>query len=188
MIAVPPALGSRMPFRKVEGRFFRAVLADRIGDVLAGPGSGSAGRYHRPGQATLYMSATVDGAIVAVTKYMRADRLPRVIVPLLVGEALVIDQRDADACRGIGVDPALSGLPWQAALAAGEDPPSWRNADVARDAGADGIIDSSRNMPGAWHLNLFRWNALGGPPVTVCGEAVPISLLSDGTIVAGPSG
>jgi len=133
------------------------------------------------------MSATVDGAIAAVSKYMRADRLPRVIVPLLVGEALVIDQREADACRGIGIDPALSSLPWQSALAVGQDPPSWRNADVARDAGADGIIDCSRNMPGAWHLNLFRWNGLGGSSVTVCGEAVPISLSPDGTIVAAPA-
>ncbi|HET6605617.1 MAG TPA: RES domain-containing protein, partial [Rhodopila sp.] len=169
---MPPALGSGIPFRKVEGRFVRAVLADRAGDVVAPPGPLSAGRYHRPGQAALYMSATVDGAIAAVSKYMRADRLPRIIVPLLVGEALVIDQREADACRGIGIDPTLSSFPWQPALAAGQDPPSWRNADAARAAGADGIIDCSRTMPGAWHLNLFRWNGLGGPSVTVCGEAV----------------
>jgi RES domain-containing protein len=187
-MAVPPALGSGIPFRKVEGRFVRAVLADRAGDVLAPPGPLSAGRYHRRGQAALYMSATVDGAIAAVSKYIRADRLPRIIVPLLVGEALVIDQREADACREIGIDPTLSSFPWQPALAAGQDPPSWRNADAARAAGADGIIECSRTMPGAWHLNLFRWNGLGGPSVTVCGEAVPISLLPEGTIVAGVSG
>jgi hypothetical protein len=61
-----------------------------------------------------------------------------------------------------------------------QEPPSWRNADAARAAGADGIIDRSRMIPGGWHLNLFRWNDLGGPSVTVSGEPLEINLSVDG--------
>jgi len=35
-------------------------------------------------------------------------------------------------------------------------------------------------IPGGWHLNLFRWNNLGGPSITVCGEPIEIKLSVDG--------
>jgi RES domain-containing protein len=168
------------PFRKVKGTFFRSILADRISSILNPPAPESAGRYHRLGQAALYMSATIEWAAIAVSGYIREDGRPRVVVPLLVGTAFVLDQHDEDACRLLGIDRDLSNAPWRPALAAGHDPPSWRNADVARKAGADGIIDRSRMIPGGWHVNLFRWNELGGPSISVCGEPVEIKLSPDG--------
>lgn len=166
--------------RKIDGRFFRAVLADRIDHVLAPPDSASAGRYHRLGQSTLYMSPTCDWAKIAVSGYIREDHRPRVVVPLLVGIAFVVDQHDEQGCKMFGIDRELSNEPWRAALAAGVEPPSWRNADAARAAGADGIIDRSRMIPGGWHLNLFRWNELGGPSIKVCGEPIEITLSNSG--------
>ncbi|WP_375337026.1 RES domain-containing protein [Rhizobium lentis] len=74
----------------------------------------------------------------------------------------------------------VSNLSWRSALTAGEEPPSWRTADAARAAGAEGIIDRSRLIPGGWHLNLFRWNVLGGPSVEVSGDRVEIRLSEDG--------
>jgi RES domain len=145
------------------GPFFRSVLANRIDSVLAPPGPESAGRYHRPGQATLYMSPQVQWAMIAVSGYIREDGRPRVVIPLLVGEALVLDQHDEDTCRLLRIERDLSNVPWRQALADGQEPPSWRNSDAARAAGADGIIDRSRMIPGGWHVNLFRWNDLGGP-------------------------
>lgn len=173
--------GGQMPkLRQVSGPFFRSVLVDRVKDVLAPPLPRSAGRYHRPGQATLYMSPKLEWAITAVSGYIREDGRPRVVIPLMVGVAHVLDQHDEEACRAIGVERELSNAPWRAALAAGEEPPSWRNADAARASGADGIIDRSRMIPGGWHVNLFRWNELGGPSVCVCGEPVSIQLSSEG--------
>ena len=166
--------------RTVSGLFFRSVLADRVRDVLASPRPGSAGRYHRPGQATLYMSPRQEWAIIAVSGYIREDGAPRVVVPLLVSDAHVLDQHDEVACRALGIDRDLSNAQWRPALKVGQEPLSWRNADAARAAGADGIIDRSRMIPDAWHVNLFRWNELGGPSVSVCGEPVPIELSSDG--------
>ena len=166
--------------RTVSGKFFRSVLADRVDDVLTPPGPESAGRYHRPGQAVLYMSPQLEWAMIAVSGYIREDGRPRVVVPLIVGEAHVLDQHDEHACRLLGIDRDLSNAKWRQALEAGQEPPSWRNADIARAAGADGIIDRSRMIPGGWHVNLFRWNELGGPPVSVTGKPISIHLSSDG--------
>jgi RES domain-containing protein len=174
------AAGDPVPLRRVEGAFFRAVLADRVAEVLDPPAAGSAGRYHRLGQAALYMSPSVEWATIAVSGYIREDDRARVVVPVWVSGAKIFDQHDATACEALGIDREDSNVPWRAALAEGREPPSWRNADRARAAGADGIIDRSRMIPGGWHLNLFRWNALGGPEVRVCGEAVAIRLTDGG--------
>jgi len=120
------------------------------------------------------MSPRIEWAIIAVSGYIREDRQPRVVIPLMLGEAWVLDQHDEAACRQLGIDREHSNAPWRAALAKRREPPSWRNAD------ADGIIDRSRMIPGGWHVNLFRWNELGGPGVTVGGEPVEISLSADG--------
>jgi hypothetical protein len=167
-------------FRKIEGAFFRAVLADRIESVLAPTAPESAGRYHRLGQATLYMSPRLEWATIAVSGYIREDNRPRVVIPLIASAADVLDQHDEAACRRLGIDRDLSNAPWRPSLALGHEPPSWQNADAARAAGADGIIDRSRMIPGGWHVNLFRWNNLGGPSVKVCGEPIPINLSADG--------
>jgi RES domain-containing protein len=168
------------PFRKVSGRFYRSVLLDRLEHVLAPPGPQSAGRYHRPGEPALYMSATAEWSIAAISGYMREDGKARVVVPLLVTEALVLDQHDAQACALLGIDRELSNASWRQALDTALEPPSWRNADAARAAGVDGIIDRSRMIPDGWHLNLFRWNELGGPKVEVWGEPIAIRLSPDG--------
>jgi hypothetical protein len=155
-------------------------LADRIPGVLKPPGPESAGRYHRLGQAALYVSPRIEWAKIAVSGYIREDNRPRVVVPLMVGVAEVVDQRDVEACRRLGIDRELSNAPWRDALALGWEPPSWQNADAARAAGADGIIDRSRIIPDGWHVTLFRWNDLGGPSISVCGEPVAIDLSVDG--------
>jgi RES domain-containing protein len=166
--------------RKVAGRFYRSIPVERRDQVLMPPGPQSAGRYHRQGQATLYMSPQIEWAIIAVSGYMREDGIPRVVVPLEVSEAFVLDQHDEEACLQLGIARDVSNQSWRSALVAGEEPASWRNADAARAAGADGIIDRSRQIPGGWHCNLFRWNELGGPTVAVCGDPVEIRLTSDG--------
>ena len=175
------ATNSSVSLRKVGGYFFRSVLTDRVQSVLAPPLPTSAGRYHRLGQAILYMSPTIDWATIAVSGYMREDSRPRVVVPLFVGTAFVLDQHDEQACNMLGIDREASNQSWRPALAAGVEPASWRNSDAARAVGADGIIDRSRLIPGGWHLNLFRWNSLGGPSINVCGEPVEIALSESGS-------
>ncbi|TRL41546.1 RES family NAD+ phosphorylase [Rhizobium straminoryzae] len=165
---------------RISGLFFRSVPSDHADQVLTPPVSDKAGRYHRPGQPILYTSATLDWSIIAVSGYMRDDNRPRVVVPLRIDDALVLDQHDEGACLRLGIDRDLSNESWTRALAEGREPGSWRNADKARACGADGLVDRSRMIPGGWHLNLFRWNDLGGPKVTVCGGPIDIKLSSGG--------
>ncbi len=170
-----------VPLLTISGRFYRAILTDRVEAVLAPPGPASAGRYHRFGQAALYLTCDPDWARIAVSGYMREDGLPRVILPLEVSEAHVVDQRDAAACDALGIDREHSNANWRAALAAMCAPPSWHNADAARACGADGIIDRSRHIPGGWHVTLFRWNAPGAPMVSVAGDPIPAILSKSDT-------
>ncbi|MCJ2143433.1 RES domain-containing protein [Methylobacterium sp. E-066] len=171
---------SRASLRRVEGTFFRSVPADKVEHVLSPPSPESAGRYHRLGQAALYMSPSIEWATVAVSGYIREEGRPRVVVPLVMSEAYVLDQHDEDACRSVGIDRDQSNVSWRQTLASGQEPPSWQNADAARAGGADGIVDRSRLIPGGWHICLFRWNELGGPSIVVCGEPRRIELRPDG--------
>ena len=163
-----------MPLLTVKGRFYRAIRADRADAVLDAPGPESAGRYHRPGERALYVTPEADWAIIAVGGYMAEDGAPRVIIPVDIGPARVLDQRDATACAMLGIDRDASNRPWRDALSAGEEPPSWRNADAARAICADGIVDRSRGIAGGWHVTLFRWNMPGAPDVVVAGEALTV--------------
>lgn len=167
-------------FRLISGRFYRAVLADRVNAVLAAPSPQSAGRYHRHGQPALYTSPEPEWAIRAISGYMREDGKARMLVPLLVTEAKILDQHDEALCDRLGIDRTQSNVSWRTVLDSGGEPPSWRTSDIARASGADGLIDPSRNIPGGWHLNLFRWNDLGGPNVEVAGDPMQIRLSATG--------
>jgi RES domain-containing protein len=178
---MPQSQGGAPPiFRLISGRFYRAVLSERVEDVLEPPSSQSAGRYHRHGEPALYMSPEPEWAIRAISGYMREDGKGRMLVPLLVTEAMVLDQHDETLCDRLGIDRTASNLSWRTVLEAGGEPPSWQTSDIARASGADGLIDPSRNIPGGWHLDLFRWNDLGGPKVEVTGDPVKIRLSATG--------
>jgi RES domain-containing protein len=161
-----------IPTRLVSGRFYRAVRADRVDQVLDPPAPESAGRYHRHGEPALYITAQHDWAVIALGRYMAEDRVPRVVVPLEISDARLFDQHDQAACGMLGIDRDASNLPWRLALEQGREPASWANSDAARKVGVDGIIDRSRGISGGWHAALFRWNDLGGPKVRVAGDPV----------------
>lgn len=162
-----------MKFTPISGRFWRAIAADRVDRVLDPPGNDSAGRYHRPGQRALYITPEADWATIAIGRYLLADGIKRLVVPLEIDHAELFDQRDPAACAALGIDPTQSQVRWNDELAAGREPPSWLASDAARTAGADGIIDVSRGIAGGWHACLFDWNRPGAPQVRIVGEPVP---------------
>ena len=156
----------------ISGQFWRAIATDRVGQVLDPPGPDSAGRYHRPGQAALYITPEADWATIAIGRYLLADGIKRVVVPLELDCADLFDQRDPAACAALGIDPQQSQVRWNDELAAGREPSSWRASDAARAVGAQGIIDVSRGIAGGWHACLFAWNQPGAPQVRVAGDPV----------------
>lgn len=166
--------GQASPLAPLDGIFHRAVLPARLTHVLDPPVPESAGRYHRPGEPALYMSPYLDWARIAVSGYMREDGLPRLIVPLRVTGARVLDQRDARAMSKAQLDPTSSAHPWRPVLKEGGSPPSWALSDKARALGANGLTDISRHIRGGWHLVLFRWNEDDSPRVRVSGPPVEV--------------
>ena len=138
----------RAPSQPISGRFWRAISAERVEQVLNPPSPASAGRYHRPGQSALYITPEPDWAVIAVGRYLLADGIQRVVVPLELDHAQVFDQHDAGACAALGIDRDASQVRWNDELAAGREPPSWRASDTARAAGFDGIVDRSRGIVG----------------------------------------
>ena len=164
---------SQPALRHISGRFWRAIAADRVEDVLQTPVPSSAGRYHRPGEPALCITPEADWATIAIGRYLLADGIERVVVPLELDRAQVFDQRDPSACAMMGIDPAQSQVRWNDELAAGREPPSWCASDAARAAGAQGIIDVSRGIEGGWHVCLFEWNVAGATQVRVVGDPKP---------------
>lgn len=162
-----------LPLHQISGRFWRAIAAERVGQVLDPPEPDSAGRYHRPGQPALYITPQADWATIAIGRYLLADGIARVVVPLELDGAAVFDQRDPAACAALAIDPARSQVRWNDELAAGREPPSWQASDAARSAGAQGIIDVSRGILGGWHVCLFAWNVPGALQVRVAGDPLP---------------
>ena len=75
----------------VQGVFFRAVTAG----VPPLGGSVSAGRYSRPGQPTLYMSASAEGVAAAMQAHPSARGTSRSVIELAVSARLIADLRNA---------------------------------------------------------------------------------------------
>ena len=163
----------KAPLHRISGQFWRAIAAERVGQVLEPPEPDSAGRYHRPGQAALYITLEADWATIAIGRYLLADGIARVVVPLELDCADVFDQRDPAACAALGIDPTQSQVRWTDELAAGREPPSWQASDAARASGSQGIIDVSRGIAGGWHVCLLAWNEPSAPQVRVAGAPVP---------------
>jgi RES domain-containing protein len=150
-------------FVRVRGTFYRSVLSDA--DTGALHGSVAAGRYSRPGQRTLYMSATAEGVVAAMRAHPVPEGMSRTIRAVQVEAHGIFDLRDDQACAEAGIRRQDALAPWQDLVASGGQPPSWAVRARLEEIGAHGLIDPSRKASGLWHLVLFRWNVPGGPVV-----------------------
>ncbi|MDO9524667.1 MAG: RES family NAD+ phosphorylase [Gemmobacter sp.] len=154
----------------LAGRFWRIVLADDLPRVLAGVKSAE-GRFHHSGQSALYLSPSPEAAGHAVASYLKPGDPPRVVAPLRVINARVLDLRLESVQRPLGLTGAEAATPWQPQRARGLPATTWLASDAVRTAGADGMIYTARSDPTRWHLVLFRWNALCGAQVETDGPA-----------------
>jgi len=152
-------------FVSVNGTFYRAIVADGCTDILRG--STTAGRYSKPGQRTLYMSATEEGVAAAMQAHPLPAGTKRTVYAMAVEAHSIFDLRDDRACEQIGIRRGDALAPWQELVANGGVPTSWGIRECLERAGANGLIDPSRAASGLWHLVLFRWNIPGAPIVEI---------------------
>ncbi len=153
----------------LEGTFYRVIFADDLRYLLSGTNAPE-GRFHHGGQSALYLSASPEGARVAMATYQRPDDPPRVTVPVAVSAARVLDLRLPGTLAAMGLSGYEPAAKWQEERATGLRATSWRASDAVRAAGADGMIYASRKAPELWHLVLFHWNLPGHAQVVAAGE------------------
>jgi len=110
------------------------------------------GRFHHSEQVAIYTSCTEEGAGVAIKRYLKSDDPSRIIVPLQIDANNIYDIRKSDNARQASVV-------WQDCVARGEPAPTWGYSDTARNAGAQGMLYSSRSRPELTHLVLFDVSA-----------------------------
>lgn len=149
--------------RTVTGSFFRAVDPAYREEALSG--SRSAGRYSPPDVPTLYLSSSRAGVAAAMIAHTRDSTPDLEVMRFSVEAARIVDLRDHEALRSVGLDPADAAADWQSVVAAGGSPSSWSVRERLERLGAHGLIDPSRKQPQLWHLTLFRWNTDGAPRV-----------------------
>jgi len=107
------------------------------------------GRFHHSGQVAAYASLSVEGVIVAMRSYLD-DGVQRVLVPMWLKSDHVFDARG---------NPEASVI-WQEIRATGRLSPTWAFSDMARDAGAEAMLYSSRSRPELSHVVIFEPEAL----------------------------
>lgn len=149
-----------MPFRPVSGRFYRIVFASDRDAPLRGARSPE-GRFHHNCEAALYMSPSPQAAAFAVASYLRPNDPPRLIQPLILQNARLLDLRRPTVIRHLHLQGDEASIPWQPQRALGLPATSWQASDAARRTGADGIIYAARSEPSRWHVVLFRWTTDG---------------------------
>jgi len=100
----------------------------------------------------LYTSCTEEGAGVAIKRYLNAGDPARIIVPLQIIANRIYDTRETD-------HSSQASVVWQDSVARGEPAPTWGYSDTAREAGAQGMLYSSRSRPDLTHFVLFDVSA-----------------------------
>ncbi len=86
------------------------------------------------------MSPSPEAAAVAVNIYLKPDDPPRLVVPLMVSDANILDFRTPETEEMLGLKWRETAVPWAEQRTAGSPATSWRASDAARAAGADGMI------------------------------------------------
>jgi RES domain-containing protein len=147
----------------ISGRFYRIIFASDLPNILEGVRSHE-GRFHHDGERTIYVSPSPEAAAVAVNIYLKPGDPPRLIVPLKLTTASILDFRTPETEKALGLNWRETAVPWAQQRAAGLPATSWRASDAARVAGAGGMIYQSRTLPSRWwHLVLFHWNSPNTP-------------------------
>jgi len=136
------------PFR---GLVWRIIFADQKHRACE-PVDSPVGRFHHSKQVALYTSCTEEGAAVAIKRYVSLGDPERIIVPLEVSMDCIYDIRHTGDSRNASVV-------WQDIFSRDGYSPTWEYSDVAREAGAQGMLYSSRSRPELSHFVLFDVSA-----------------------------
>ena len=98
------------------GNVWRILFASRVRAPLSAVAA-SEGRFHHSGQSALYASLSVQGAGVAIRRYIKPGDPDRVLVQLSVTAGKIVDLRELP-------DPTIASQIWQDIRATGAPAPT----------------------------------------------------------------
>jgi RES domain len=120
------------------------LLTEQLVESTTTPAAAPEGRFHHSGQIAAYASLTAEGAAVAIKRYL-TDNRKRVLVPMWLKAQAVVDVRG----------DATASVVWQDQRQSGAIASTWAISDIARQAGAQALLYSSRSRPELSHVVVF---------------------------------
>lgn len=149
-----------------DGRYWRILSPRWAHAPLSGEGAARhGGRWNRPGDAALYLSAEIETAFAEYQQEVGVR--PGTFAAFDVTRATVADLGDSRTVATLDIDPAELNCPWkQIAFVDKAAPPTWLICDRLRGE-FDGLRVPSTQYAGGFNLVLWRWNTDGAPTVTM---------------------
>jgi len=149
-----------------DGRYWRILSPRWAHAPLSGEGAARhGGRWNRPGQAALYLSAGIETAFAEYQQEFGVR--PGTFAAFGVPGATIADLGDNAVLHDLNIDGADLLSPWkQIAFVEKVVPPTWPIADRLRDEFA-GVRVPSAQYVGGFNLVLWRWNTNDAPVVSV---------------------
>jgi outer membrane scaffolding protein for murein synthesis (MipA/OmpV family) len=144
-----------------DGPVWRLVTEHLI-EAPTTPAAAPEGRFHHSGQVAAYASLTAEGAAVAIERYL-SDNHKRFLVPMWLKAEAVADVRGE----------ATASVVWQDQRQSGAIASTWAISDVARQAGAQALLYSSRSRPELSHVVVFDPSCL-----TYNGPTTPMTAIN----------
>lgn len=141
------------PVISIDARFWRMLAIAWQHRPLSGDGAAKlGGRWNRPGQAALYLSA--DHA-TAIAEFHQDLVQPGTLAPYDIRSSAIVD-----LTRGDVADEILF-AEWRRIVAIEKAvPPGWKIVDKALAGGAHGVlVPSAQRRRGGVNLVLWRWSA-----------------------------
>lgn len=120
------------------------ILTEQLVGSPTAPAAAPEGRFHHSGQTAAYASLTAEGAAVAIKRYL-TDNRKQVLVPMWLKAQAVADVRG----------DATASVVWQDQRQAGAIASTWAISDIARLAGAQALLYSSRSRAELLHVVVF---------------------------------
>ncbi|MDZ7283661.1 RES family NAD+ phosphorylase [Sphingomonas sanguinis] len=136
-------MATMLPMMNFDGPVWRLLPQAGLADPAA-PARAPEGRFHHDGQIAAYASLTAEGAGVAIRRYL-GDGVARVLIPMRLTAQCVAD------ARGL----VSASVVWQDVTAVKGISPTWAISDMARQAGAQAMLYSSRSRPDLSHVVVF---------------------------------